>query len=174
METKDDFSDAMSMLAAVTSYTISSDPASGSSSVGVLTTAGTSSHTTYMKGDGQWVVDPPALYRQLGLGRIGTHGPIGVNGSQGTPGTVGQLLHNIAADEFAEAVRKDLTDTHIDNLGIHLEAIIPMLEKLGVSDDHAVNAIKHLKYAKAFLDKRMLDKINEKINGDSKPNREEG
>lgn len=162
------------MLAGITSYTISSNPASGSSSIGTLTTAGTSSNTTYIKGDGRWVVDPPTLYRQLGLGRIGTHGSVGTSGTLGVNGYAGTILHDIASNEFAEAVRKDLTDTHIDNLSTHLEAIIPMLEKLGVSDDYAVNAIKHLKYAKAFLDKRMLDKINEKINGDSKPNREEG
>lgn len=37
-------------------------------------------------------------------------------------------------------------------------------------DENHIQALKHLTYAKAYLEKSLLDKINEKTNGDSKPN----
>lgn len=39
-----------------------------------------------------------------------------------------------------------------------------------IEDENHLQALKHLTYAKAYLEKSLLDKINEKTNGDSKPN----
>lgn len=56
----------------------------------------------------------------------------------------------------------------------YLDRMITMMDMSSIKDDYSLNAIKHLKYAKAFLDKRVLDKINQTIDGKRNPDREEG
>ena len=51
---------------------------------------------------------------------------------------------------------------------VAIDQIGRLMDKLCITEDeNQLNAVKHLTYAKAFLEKMLLDKINEKTNGDS-------
>jgi hypothetical protein len=119
---------------------------------------------------------------------VGVSGQIGVTGItyvnpqyHTSPWDVGSILNPInypIKDVLEKAQVKDALekaqDSEITTVIECLERMVTMLEKSYLTDDYWLNAIKHLKYAKAFLDKRMLDKINQTIDGKRNPDREEG
>jgi hypothetical protein len=80
-----------------------------------------------------------------------------------SPGVNFSLPTNLPLDVFQQKYyeQPDLSEAVIDQ-------ITSLIDKLSATEDqNQLHAVKHLTYAKAFLEKMLLDKINEKTNGDS-------
>lgn len=96
-----------------------------------------------------------------------------------TLGNTGYATHTLNPNTYSisvpptsplmEQLLGDAQDMQVNKVIEYLERMITLLDASALTDDNAVNAIKHLKFAKAFLDKRMLDKINQTIDGKRNP-----
>lgn len=76
------------------------------------------------------------------------------------PGDPSIILGMFTA-ELEKAREKNIMD--------HLDILIAKFIKVGELTEHDEAALKHLKFAKAHLDKKILDKINETIDGKRNP-----
>ena len=112
---------------------------------------GTTSTSTYVGG-----LDP---YRRIGST---TPGPIGINGSSGIPGWPGtNFIGFLDVLKSTDIKREDVVEV--------LGKLLELVSQVQNPSEYDENALKHIKYAKAYLEKALLDKINQHIDGDSKP-----
>lgn len=79
-------------------------------------------------------------------------------------------IHNAGSMSTGYYIHNPLLQTSESSQDV-IDQIGKLMDKLSITEDeNQLNAVKHLTYAKAFLEKMLLDKINEKTNGDSKSN----
>lgn len=110
-----------------------------------------------------------------GTGTITTLGQAGYATHTLSPNTYsisGQS--SLSTSPLLDQILGEAEDMQVNKVIEYLDRMITMMDMSSIKDDYSLNAIKHLKYAKAFLDKRVLDKINQTIDGKRNPDREEG
>lgn len=110
--------------------------------------------------------NPYGPNKQGPIGITGPQGVLGITGPQGVPGPSGVPSDDYIA-EFMKKLRSEVVDKKdlVASLGTVIDLLIEKKDKTDYED----NALKHLKYAKAYLEKALLDKINQKTDGNSKP-----
>lgn len=120
-----------------------------------LTTAGTSTSTV--------TVSPNIFQAPAGtstLPGLNTWGNAGWNGLPGISGINGITIMEEAIKDLIVNSREDIVKSLETSIGL-------LTEKTG--NEYEEQALKHLTYAKAFLEKSLLEKIKEKTDGNSKP-----
>jgi hypothetical protein len=118
----------------------------------------------------------------------GTTGTLHIgNPGSGTISTLGGAGHGSTSInwDYKKYFADELHKTHVDELkkaeGDHYMKILDTLidkisgpAKFTELDEYEEGALKHLRYAKAYLEKKLLDKINQTIDGKRNPDRKEG
>jgi hypothetical protein len=105
-------------------------------------------------------------------GTVSTGSSIGVL----TTGTTGSSIttHQVTLPEMENFVGLALNGYWEQKKESDSKSAVTQLEKIisklsNTDNENQLNAVKHLTYAKAYLEKMLLDIINQKTNGDSKP-----
>lgn len=101
-------------------------------------------------------------------------------GTLNTMGGAGSALGVLDVNHLTQFITNhfvtttDVQEAHNKNAVEVISMLIEKLDNLHPEDENTLAAIKHLKVSKAYLEKQLLEKINNKIDGKRNPDREEG
>lgn len=116
---------------------------------------------------GQSYTVPANLSGSIGVGS----GTISISTGTGTANPHQFIARTLPPVTLLEVLQQTYYDQPDPSKAV-IDQIQDLIDKLSQTtidhkDENQLSAVKHLTYAKAFLEKMLLDKINEKTNGHS-------